>query len=55
MVHYNPSFWSPAARVRGPMLWVAGEEDALIGEEAMRGSAAYYEADYSSWRERGTT
>jgi pimeloyl-ACP methyl ester carboxylesterase len=46
MYQHNPPFWSPARHVDTPMLWLAGEDDALIGEAAERGSAAYYGADY---------
>ena len=46
MYQHNPPFWSPARHVDTPMLWLAGEDDALIGEPAERRSAAYYGADY---------
>jgi len=43
---HNPPFWSPPEHVEAPMLWLAGEEDAVIGEAAQRRSAAHYDADY---------
>jgi pimeloyl-ACP methyl ester carboxylesterase len=46
LYQHNPPFWSPAKCVQTPMLWLAGEEDALIGEAAERRSAAHYGADY---------
>jgi pimeloyl-ACP methyl ester carboxylesterase len=46
LFQHNPPFWCPAEHVETPMLWLAGEEDALIGEPAERRSAAHYGADY---------
>jgi len=43
---HNPPFWTPAEKVKAPMLWLAGEEDAVIGEPAQCRSAAHYRADY---------
>jgi pimeloyl-ACP methyl ester carboxylesterase len=43
---HNPPFWTPPEHVSTPMLWLAGEEDPLIGEPAQRRSAAHYRADY---------
>lgn len=46
MLQYNPPCWAPAKRVKTPLLWLAGEIDAVVGEAAERRSAAYYGADY---------
>jgi pimeloyl-ACP methyl ester carboxylesterase len=46
MLQHNPPFWAPAKRVKTPLLWLAGEIDAVVGEAAQRRSAAYYGADY---------
>jgi len=46
MSQHNPPFWFPAKNVRTPLLWLAGEQDAVIGEWIERRSAAYYGADY---------
>ncbi len=46
MSQHNPPFWSPPEQVQTPLLWLAGEADAVIGEAAERRSAAYYQADY---------
>jgi pimeloyl-ACP methyl ester carboxylesterase len=46
MYQHNPPFWSPPASVGTPMLWLAGEQDAVIGERILRASAEYYRADF---------
>jgi pimeloyl-ACP methyl ester carboxylesterase len=46
LYQHNPPFWSPAKQVKTPMLWLAGEEDAVISEAAEQRSAAHYGADY---------
>lgn len=46
LIQHNPPFWFPPKIVRTPMLWVAGEIDALVGEKAQRRSAEYYGADF---------
>jgi pimeloyl-ACP methyl ester carboxylesterase len=46
LYQHNPPFWSPPRNVGTPLLWLAGEKDAVIGETAERRSAAYYRADY---------
>jgi len=46
MYQHNPPLWYPPQRVQTPMLWLAGEKDAVVGEAAERRSAAYYQADY---------
>lgn len=46
LLQYNPPFWAPAKKVKTPLLWLAGEIDAVIGEAAQRRSAAYYGANY---------
>ncbi len=46
LYQHNPPFWSPPEKVRTPMLWLAGEQDAVLNEPAERRSAAHYKADY---------
>ncbi|HSQ17989.1 MAG TPA: alpha/beta hydrolase [Anaerolineales bacterium] len=46
MMQHNPPFWHPPRRVGTPLLWLAGEIDAVIGVEDERKSAAYYQADF---------
>jgi len=46
MYQHNPPFWKPPRRVNTPLLWIAGEEDPLLPEEAQRRSATYYRADF---------
>ncbi|MCL4298425.1 MAG: alpha/beta fold hydrolase [Anaerolineae bacterium] len=46
MMQHNPPLWFPAKTVKTPLLWLAGERDAVVGEAAQRRSAAYYGADY---------
>ena len=46
LFQHNPPFWKPPQRVRTPMLWVAGEADALFSVNVMRRSAAHYNADF---------
>ncbi|MBN1485281.1 MAG: alpha/beta fold hydrolase [Chloroflexia bacterium] len=46
LYQHNWPFWRPPERVRTPLLWVAGEQDAGISEAAERRSAAHYRADY---------
>jgi len=46
MYQHNPPFWQPPKQVRTPLLWLAGEIDAVIGVEAERKSAVYYGADF---------
>jgi len=48
MMQHNPPFWQPVApgTVRAPMLWLAGERDAVITVEGLRKSAAYYGKDF---------
>jgi pimeloyl-ACP methyl ester carboxylesterase len=50
---HNPPFWSPAKEVKTPMLWLAGENDAVISEKAERRSATYYGAEYHVIPEAG--
>jgi pimeloyl-ACP methyl ester carboxylesterase len=42
---HNPPQWSPKREVISPMLWVAGEKDAVVSLKGARKSAAYYGAD----------
>ncbi len=46
MYQHNPPFWYPPSNLNLPMLWVAGELDAVCTEPSMRRSAAHYGADY---------
>jgi pimeloyl-ACP methyl ester carboxylesterase len=46
IMQHNPPFWFPAKNLKTPMLWLAGEIDAVVGEAAQQHSAAFYEADY---------
>ncbi len=46
MYQHNSPFWYPPTVVHTPVLWLAGEADAIIGEESSRKSATYYRADY---------
>lgn len=43
---HNPPFWFPAKQINTPMLWLAGEDDALISEKAEQRSAQHYGADF---------
>ena len=47
MAQYNPPFWRPADQVKIPLLWLAGEKDAVITVEHERRSAAHYKADFA--------
>jgi pimeloyl-ACP methyl ester carboxylesterase len=46
MAQHNPPFWRPPERVETPLLWLAGEIDAVIGVEDESQSAAHYGADF---------
>lgn len=46
LYQHNPPFWYPPEDVKTPMLWLAGEQDAVIGRDYQRRSAAHYHADY---------
>ena len=43
---HNPPLWSPKRNIASPMLWVAGEKDAVVSLKGARKSAAYYGADF---------
>lgn len=43
---HNPPLWSPKRGVKSPMLWVAGENDAVVSLAGARRSAAFYGADF---------
>ncbi len=53
LLQYNPLFWRPAQQVKTPMLWLAGEADAVIPETGEKKSAAYYGATYLPVAEAG--
>jgi len=46
MLQHNPPFWHPAEKVKMPLLWLAGEKDAVVTVEHERQSAAHYKADF---------
>ncbi len=46
MMQHNPPFWHPVEQVKTPLLWLAGEVDAVISVESERRSAAYYHPDF---------
>jgi pimeloyl-ACP methyl ester carboxylesterase len=46
MVQHNPPFWRPPKDVGTPLLWLAGEKDAVISVEHEQASADYYRADF---------
>jgi pimeloyl-ACP methyl ester carboxylesterase len=46
MVQHNPPFWHPPEQVNTPLLWLAGESDAVISVEHERRSADHYQADF---------
>jgi len=43
---HNPPAWRPKKNVATPMLWVAGEKDAVISLRGARRSAEFYGADF---------
>ena len=43
---HNPPAWRPGRNVVTPMLWAAGEMDAVISLEGARRSAEFYGADF---------
>jgi pimeloyl-ACP methyl ester carboxylesterase len=46
LLQYNPPLWRPVARLKTPLLWLAGAADTLIAEKAEAKSARHYGADY---------
>ena len=50
---HNPPLWRPKKSVVTPMLWVAGDRDAVITLEGARRSAAFYGADFHVVAEAG--
>jgi pimeloyl-ACP methyl ester carboxylesterase len=46
MMQHNPPFWFPPRKVKTPLLWLAGEKDAVVGVKDERRSAAHYQADF---------
>jgi pimeloyl-ACP methyl ester carboxylesterase len=50
ILQYTPPFWRPAApeAIRSPLLWIAGDADAVIPERVQRLSASYYQANYQA-------
>lgn len=43
---HTPLFWKPPQETGTPMLWLAAEKDAAVGEKCARRSAAFYRARY---------
>lgn len=43
---HNPPFWSPPENVQTPLLWLTGENDAIVTFEGQRKSAEYYGAEF---------
>jgi pimeloyl-ACP methyl ester carboxylesterase len=50
---HNPPLWAPKPNVTSPMLWIAGERDAVISLNGARRSAAFYGADFLSVSDAG--
>jgi pimeloyl-ACP methyl ester carboxylesterase len=50
---HNPPLWAPKRDVASPMLWIAGERDAVITLEGARRSARYYGADFHAVPDAG--
>ncbi len=50
---HNPPLWRPKADVKTPMLWVAGEKDAVLTLKGARRSARFYGAEFRSIPEAG--
>lgn len=46
LLQHNPPFWTPPARVHAPLLWLAGEKDAVCSVEGERKSAEHYRAQF---------
>ncbi len=48
LMQYTPPFWRPASpeAIATPLLWIAGEADAVLPERVERRSATYYGAEY---------
>jgi pimeloyl-ACP methyl ester carboxylesterase len=42
---HNPPFWQPPRNLQTPLLWLAGERDAVVSLAGQRRSAAFYDAD----------
>lgn len=46
LIQHNPPFWKPKDVVSAPVLYVAGERDAVLSTEASRKTARHYQADF---------
>jgi pimeloyl-ACP methyl ester carboxylesterase len=46
MMQHNPPFWKPADSIRAPLLYVAGEKDAVVSIEGGRCTAEHYKGDF---------
>lgn len=45
-LQHNPPVWHPKESVKAPMLYIAGEIDAVLSVGAARKTAAHYQADF---------
>lgn len=45
-IQHNPPFWKPAENVKTPMLYLAGEKDAVVSLNGGRNTAAHYGAEF---------
>jgi pimeloyl-ACP methyl ester carboxylesterase len=50
---HNPPFWSPPDDVRTPLLWLTGEQDAVISVPGATRSTAFYQAEHVIVSEAG--
>jgi pimeloyl-ACP methyl ester carboxylesterase len=50
---HNPPMWSPKKNLKSPVLWVAGEQDAVITLAGARRSAEFYNAKFLSVPDAG--
>jgi pimeloyl-ACP methyl ester carboxylesterase len=46
MYQHNPPLWHPPETIETPLLWLAGEIDAISNMDNERKSATYYQADF---------
>lgn len=53
LLQYNPLLWQPAAQLKTPLLWLAGQADAVIPEPGEAKSARHYGATYACVPEAG--
>jgi len=46
LYQHNPPFWHPPGNVKTPMLWLAGEQDAVIGKTISGARPRTNDAEY---------